>query len=121
MPGEFDKLWNTWAEPVHQAQFGFPIVYSDRDGNNKQQIDSALVTRERQERRYNQYGGYDIVTTRTARFSTDRRAFSIDGMVEIEGKLYAFESAPVIEGMRTQFNLKRVEVGELTKSGYRRE
>ena len=118
MPSAFDELWHSVAEPVHQAHFGVAIVY--QSGSKTEKIEEAIITRERQSRRYNADGGHDVVTTRTARFPTNGRSFNLRGVVTVEEKDYSIDNINVIEGERTEFRLTRTESRELTKPSYRR-
>lgn len=116
MPNAFDKLWNRYAEPRHQAQFGVSATYRDEQGNETR-IQQCIPTRETVERRYNDYGGFDFVVTRRIRFPQDNKQFSPDGTIELEGHTYSIENIAAIEGIRWEMHLVRVEAGRLTASG----
>lgn len=115
MTSAFEQLWKSWCEPTHREVHGEPeIKYVAPDGTERK-ITGAYLTREIQERRYNQYGGYDFVTTRTVRFpGRGSEDLSADGFITINKRQYAIETSPIIEADRIQLNLKRIDVGEIT-------
>ena len=113
MPNVFDKLWNRFAEPRHQTQFGVDVTYLD-ETNTETRIRQAIPTREIVERRYNEFGGYDFVITRKIRFPIENRVFSQDGKIILEGQQYSIENIAEIEGIRYEMHLIRVEAGRLT-------
>lgn len=116
-----DSLWTSRGEPVLMYWFAKSITYRDDRQPATVAISEAMVTRESQERRENQIGGWDVVTTRTARFSTISTPLRLDGIVTIDGADYSIESMPKLENGRTQLNLVRTEIGEITRAGYRQQ
>lgn len=123
MPSNFDNQFARVGEPGLQKHFGLTILYVDAS----EELDiEARVTREEQKRRQNQFGGWDVVTVRTARFPTPvfpsdpDYKIRLDGIVSIEEKEYSIEDIQAIEGNRTELRLVRTEIGELSRPGFRR-
>ena len=103
--------------------FADAIRYYDSTAVGHLPID-AILTRESQERRKDAFGGWSVVTIRTARFISDDipeswRPLRIDGRVKVDDKNYSIERIDAIEGGMTLLSLKRVEAGEVTRPGYR--
>lgn len=122
MGSAFDAVWNRIAEPNMERFYGITIAYNDSTRAEELEIQGAIVTRERQQRRPNTIDGWDVVTTRTARFATPTdETLRLDGTVTINGTDYSIENLANIEGDRTEMALVRVEIGELTRPGYRRD
>ena len=122
MPSAFDNEWNTVAESDHQAHFGFPVTYEDKNGSLT--IESAILTRDATTKRYNPDGGIDLVTTRTVRFPTEMikgRQILSDGVFTVEGERYGVTTVYDIEGIRTEVLITKSKVRELSKPNFRRQ
>ena len=115
----FSQLWKSVAEPIHTFWFGSSATYEHKSLSEPITID-GIATREEQRRRPNGIGGWDLVTMRSFRFSKPTsQAFKVSGVVSLDGIKYAIDSVSNTEGDRLQFELRRVEIGELTKPNYR--
>lgn len=115
-----EDIWPLQSRPILEYEHAVTITYDDSVVGTPLSITGALVTRERQQRRENGIGGWDTVTTRSARFTTPATTLRLDGVITIGSRDYNIDNIATIEGGRTELQLTRTQVGEVTRAGYRR-
>jgi hypothetical protein len=123
MASRADQLWAFVGEGNIAREFAVDVYYSDGTLDDPVLLENVLVTREEQSRRPNKIGGWDAVTTRTARLPIAEilHTIRLDGKITIDSVDYSIENIAAVEGQRKQLSLKRVDIGELTRPTYRQQ
>jgi len=127
MSSRFNERWKRNAEPQLSRQFSSTetsdaATYADDTSKAPVTLVGPLITREKQDRRFDvAMGGWRAVTTRTIRYTkTGNPTTILDGIVIVGGRKYTIENVMDIEGDRTQLELIRVTSGEISRREYRR-